>query len=339
MKLTRAFVGFTLIFSLGFISFLGFPTTMAVAQENNVALQRGYRTGYSDGYMSGYRDAIDTKSKDFKSHQEYSDANRAYSKDYGTIEEYSDGYRQGFEAGYDTGFEKRAFDSTLPTDLRRRESNIPTAVSTTNETTPPNETTEAAPTSESQKISFTKDGSESITIPRDMEIIIELQDDLSTDKNKPNDHFTAKVVSPVEIAGATVEGRVDKIVKPGRLKRRSELSLSFDRIILNENRWANFSATLTEVLAVKGDNVKMVDAEGTAIGKSSIKGDSIKVGSATGTGTVIGAVTGGPVGAAVGAGVGAAFGVGAVIIQRGKNVNLIKNQQLRIKTDYEIRIR
>jgi hypothetical protein len=50
-------------------------------------------------------------------------------------------------------------------------------------------------------------------------------------------------------------------------------------------------------------------------------------------------VTGGPVGAAVGAGVGAAFGVGAVIIQRGKNVNLIKNQQLRIKTDYEIRIR
>jgi hypothetical protein len=365
MKLTRAFVGFTLIFSIGFISFLALPAATALAQENSVALQRGYRTGYSDGYMAGYRDAIDSKSKDFKVHDDYTDANRAYSKDYGPIEEYSDGYRQGFESGYDTGFEKRGFDSTVPAGLSRREANIPTAVpappaevpATTIaekqpapaaetqavQATPVNETqrVDAITTTqavENQKVSY-KDNDDSIVIPRDMELIIELQTDLSTGKNKPGDRFTAKVVSPAEVEGAIIEGRIDKIVRPGRIKRRSELSLTFDRLVMSENRWGNIAATLTEVLPIKGDNVKMVDPEGTAIGKSSIKSDTIKVGAATGTGTVIGAVAGGPVGAAVGAGVGAAFGVGAVVIQRGKDVNLLSNQQLRLKTDLETKIR
>jgi hypothetical protein len=54
---------------------------------------------------------------------------------------------------------------------------------------------------------------------------------------------------------------------------------------------------------------------------------------------VIGAIAGGPVGAAVGASVGAAFGVGAVVIERGKNIHLNQNQQLRIKTSYETQIR
>nr|MDQ3373757.1 hypothetical protein [Acidobacteriota bacterium] len=85
--------------------------------------------------------------------------------------------------------------------------------------------------------------------------------------------------------------------------------------------------------------VKRVDPEGTVEGKSSVKGDSAKVGAATGTGIVIGAIAGGPVGAAVGAGVGAAFGVGAVVVERGKHIKLNKNQQLRIKTSYETQIR
>jgi hypothetical protein len=41
----------------------------------------------------------------------------------------------------------------------------------------------------------------------------------------------------------------------------------------------------------------------------------------------------------VGAGVGAAFGVGAVVIDRGKDIHLIRNQQLRIKSSYETQVR
>jgi hypothetical protein len=92
-------------------------------------------------------------------------------------------------------------------------------------------------------------------------------------------------------------------------------------------------------MPVKGDNVTRVDNEGTAIGKSSLKSDAIKVGGATGVGLVTGAVIGGPVGAGVGAAMGAAFGVGAVVIERGKHIRLNQNQQIRIKTAYETQIR
>ena len=178
-----------------------------------------------------------------------------------------------------------------------------------------------------------------IVIPRDTELILELQSDLNTQQTREGERFTAKVASPSEIVGATIEGRVTKVRQPGRISGRSELLLSFDRIVLGDNRWSNFSGILVDIMPVKGDNISKVDTEGTAIGQSTFKQDAIKVGGATGAGLVIGAVTGGPVGAAVGAGVGAAFGVGAVAIDRGKHVRLNRNQQLRVKAAYETQIR
>ena len=336
------------------------PLVSAQAQEG-VALQRGYRTGYSDGYMSGYRDTIDSASKSLGRHHDYSKADRAYSKDYGTIDDYRDGYQQGFESGYDTGYDRRSFESSLPTNLKRRgamPNNIQLAQNTSSQNTESNVTTignspvqQTANTGYSDNTpstpvridpvatNYQSNSNPIIIIPRDTELILELQDDLSTERSREGEKFTARIVSPSEIAGATVEGRVSKVLKPGRIKRRSELSLTFDRIVLDDNRWSNFGATLTEVLAIKGDNVKKVDLEGTALGQSSLKNDVLKVGGSTGAGALIGGVVGGPVGVAVGAGVGAAFGVGAVVIERGKHIKLTRNQQLRIKTAYQTQIR
>lgn len=321
----------------------------AQSQQTGVALQRGYRTGYSDGYMAGYRDTIDSVTKNYTRHNEYGKADRAYSKDYGSMEDYRDGYQQGFESGYETGYERRSFESSLPTGLKKRgaitgddqTAEVTTIGNGTNSNSGYSDNADPAPTSTDQVIatSYQSNTSAVIIIPRETELILELQDDLSTEQSREGEKFTAKVVSPSEIAGATIEGRIAKILKPGRIKRRSELLLSFDRIILSDNRWSNFGATLTEVMAVKGDNIKRVDNEGTAVGQSSLKGDIAKVGGATGAGIVVGAVVGGPVGAAVGAGMGAAFGVGAVVIERGKHIRLNRNQQLRIKTAYPTQIR
>ncbi|MFN6963806.1 MAG: hypothetical protein ACK4S4_08575 [Pyrinomonadaceae bacterium] len=341
MKLAKGLLSLVLALSLGLISFVSIPQITVHAQDANAALQRGYRTGYSDGYMAGYRDSIDSLSKDHTRHNDYAAASRAYNKDYGSLEDYRDGYRQGFEAGYDTGFEKRGFDSAVPANLTRR-ADVPSS-STSNIPAPVEAGQPAAPTVESplqQTISYRPGGNDgSIVIPKDAELILELQENLSTSVNREGDKFTARVVSPVELSGAIVEGHVNKITKPGRIKRRSELALSFDRIVLSDQRWSNYSGTLTEVMAVKGDNIRRVDNEGTAIGKSTIKPDAAKLGAATGTGAVVGAVAGGPVGAAVGAGIGAAFGVGAVVVERGKHISLNANQQLRVRTAYETRIR
>lgn len=350
----------TVLITLAMPSAFSAPVLAQTQSNDGVALQRGYRTGYSDGYMAGYRDTIDSASKNFGRHSDYAKADRAYSKDYGTLEDYRDGYQQGFEAGYYTGYERRSFESSLPTSLRKRgtvyvnnsqlaenqSSNVTTVgsnapVQTSNsgysENTQP--TYQQPAKVEQVATNYQSNSTPIIIIPRETELILELQEDISTEQSREGEKFTARIVSPSEIAGAMVEGRVSKVLKPGRIKRRSELSLTFDRIILDDNRWSNFGATLTEVLAVKGDNVKKVDLEGTALGQSSLKSDALKVGGATGAGALIGGVVGGPVGVAVGAGVGAAFGVGAVVIERGKHIKLTRNQQLRIKTAYQTQIR
>lgn len=379
MKLARSLVSVSLIFSTAILSFIALPLQAHGQQQDaKIALQRGYRTGYSDGYMAGYRDAIDSNSKSYSRHPDYSKADRAYNRDYGLIEDYRDGYQQGFERGYDTGFEKQAFDAQIPANIGRRGMakietvNTEPAQQAAKQTPPPivetpvvtaetavstpivDTTAEAATTAADEPAAMTPDAAATrptvqkvayvttddpvIIIPRDTEIIVELDEAMDTERNREGDKFTARVVSPVEIAGARIEGRIDKVVKPGRLKRRSEMLLSFDRLIITDRRWTNFDAIVTEVLPVKGDNVRSVDSEGTAIGKSTLKGDLTKIGIASGTGAGIG-LLGGPVGAAVGAGVGAAFGVGAVVVERGKHIRLNQAQQIRIKTSYETQIR
>ena len=367
MKLTRGLLALAINFSL-FIPTIAIFQTNAFAQTST-ALQRGYRTGYSDGYMAGYRDSIDTFDRAVTRHREFETADRAYSKEYGALEDYRDGYRQGFRAGYDTGFDKKTFESTVPANLGRKGLNeviasqtatvdtVPAAVTdqpvttapTTDSITPPATTstdTIAAPSSDStqtyqqpviQKASFRT--GDVITIPKDTEIIIELQEDLGTQTTQQGERFTAKVVSPMELDGAVVEGHVEKIQIPGRIKKAAEMQLSFDRIVLTDSRWSNFSGVLTEVVAIKGDNVRRINDEGTAIGQSSIKGDAIKIGASTGTGAGVGVIAGGPVGLAVGASIGAAFGIGSALIDRGKHIRLNKNQQLKVRSAYATQIR
>lgn len=369
MKLTRRFLALALCFSANAAIFVAIPPQDVFGQDTKVALQRGYRTGYSDGYMAGYRDSIDNAARDFAHHTDYDKASRAYNKDYGTLDDYRDGYRQGFELGYAAGYDKKSFEATVPETIGRRglaqvpqpqaaitEPQVPLtqpqpAVEqpVVNTPQPVTEQPVAAPTYSDNtpktspgsfvKTTFTPVSDSVIIIPRDTELILELQESMTTANAKEGDRFTAKIVSPTEIAGAMIEGHVAKVTKPGRIKRRSEIQLSFNRIILTQDRWSNFDAILTEVLPVKGDNIKRVDNEGLAQGDRDYKGDLTKLGAATGTGVTIGAIAGGPVGAAVGAGVGAAFGVGAVVIERGKHIKLNPNQQLRVRTSFETQIR
>jgi hypothetical protein len=340
MKLIKSFIAFKLILVLISISFLSLLTHTVSAQDSKIALQRGYRTGYSDGYMAGYRDVIENSQKSFEKHREFIKADRAFNESYGNKEDYRDGYQQGFETGYNTGFEKRTFDAALPEGLTKR-GTVSAKTSELPKSKTPKPPVFSKKQTEPEPIPVQNNNTDEkiIIIPAETEIVVELLGDLNTNSAKEGDKFQAKVVSPYEINGAMIEGRVTKVQKPGRIKKRAELQFTFDQIRLSENRWANYNATLMEVIPNKEDNVKMVDNEGTVKGKGTLKSDGVKVGAATGTGLVVGAVVGGPVGAAVGAGLGAAFGLGGVLVERGKNINLIKGQQMRVRTAYETQIR
>ncbi len=293
------------------------PASQDSAQD---ALQRGYRTGYSDGYMAGYRDVADAIEKNPTKHPEYDRADRAFSVNYGSIEDYKDGYRQGFESGYSAGYDKQPFNPTVPETLARRGAG-PNPIATPSQADGPGD----AKVSEQ----------EVVIIPKDSMLILEMIDEVSTESSKVGDKFRAKVVSPIGLTGMTVEGRVTKVSKAGRVRRRAEMVLAFDRIIVSESRWGNMSAILTEVLPVKGDNVSKVDREGTVEGKVLTKGDAAKLAVVVGTGAIVGNIVSGPAGAAVGAVVGA----GAAAATKGRDIRLNRLQQLRIRTSIETKIR
>ncbi len=325
------------MFLVPLVYFVTSSNTAIYAQDARTTLVRGYRTGYSDGYMGGYKDSVEKRARGFQNLREYQKADRAYQTNYGVLEDYRDGYQQGFEKGYQQGFERRSFDSVVPSNLVKRGTNgvqQPTEVSTPTDTSSGQQPNLATP-----KPTYSNISNRIIIIPAATEFVVKMIDELSSDRSKIGDSFQAQVVSPIELEGAIIDGKVTDVRKPGRIKNRAEIQLSFDRIRISEVRWANYNAALTEVLPMAGNNVKDVDIEGGVRGKSTVKTDAITVGATTGTGAIVGAIAGGPVGAGIGAGVGAAFGIGTVLVSRGKQIQLNKDQQLRLRTAYETQIR
>jgi hypothetical protein len=307
----------TVTLNLLAVSLLTLPARAQDPQTQNqaTALMRGYRTGYSDGYQAGFQDSTNKAARDFRTKDEYERGDRAYASTYGALEEYRDGYQQGFEVGYTNGYDRRPFDSSIPAELKRRsdEPTVTSAVDPNRSAGPPATNTSA--------------------IPRDTILRVELLSNLSTDVSKKGDRFQARVIEPKEFEGATIQGHVARVKRPGRVKSTAQLQLSFDEIRLPDGRSSKMSAQVIEVVSTGGgrDTAK-VDPEGGVQGRDSTKGDVQKVGAAAGIGAVIGAITGGGVGAAVGATIGAGVGTAGVLSERGRDIRLYHGQQLRIRT-------
>jgi hypothetical protein len=303
--------------------------------QSSTALERGYRTGYSDGYQAGYKDITDRAPRDYGSKEEYQRADRTYVEAWGPIEDYRDGYQQGFEAGYAAGYDRQPFNSAIPGGLARRGSNDTQSAKS-------NDTQSAKNDNDSYRTASSNSPATMIgpvSIPRESVLVVELENNLSTDASQRGDRFQARVVEPGAYEGAMVDGRVTRVKRPGRVKGVAELQLSFDQIRLPDNRWSNFHAEVIEVLDTPSSSgVGDVDREGGVKGRDSTKDDVSKVGATTGIGAIIGAIAGGGKGAAIGAAIGGAVGTGGVLSQRGKDVRLSRGQQLRIRTSTDTTI-
>lgn len=307
------------------------------SQVQSTALERGYRTGYSDGYNSGYRDVADHATRDYQNKDEYQRADRNYNEVWGPVEDYHNGYQQGFEVGYAAGYDRRSFDSSIPTGLRQRAIVDSQTPGVTAADTSQNDSTTAQQTSGQATSGSVTTGA--ISIPRDAILLVELQSSLSSDVSQRGDRFEARVIEPREFEGAIVEGRLTRVSRAGKVKGTAELQLSFETIRMPDNRTSGFSATLVEVVDMGNrDGVGTVDSEGGVKGKGSTRDDISKVGASTGIGAIIGAIAGGGRGAAIGAAIGGAVGTSSVLTKRGSDVRLARGQQLKIRTATETRI-
>ncbi len=312
------------IFGLAMVLVAGLGAKAAPSNglpAQSTALERGYRTGYSDGYNAGFKDVTDGASRDFQNKQEYQRADRSYNEVWGPVEDYRDGYQQGFEKGYGAGYDRQAFDSSIPAGLKRRGADNTSAVP------------QPAVQSDTPAVVAEPVTNRSSAIPRDAIFTIELLSPLSTDVSQRGDRFQARVIEPGEYAGAIVDGRVTNVKGPGKVKGVAELQLSFEQIRLPDNRSASFRAEVVEVVQMSSsDGVGQVDPEGGVKGRSSTKDDVTKVGATTGIGAIIGAIAGGGKGAAIGAVIGGSVGTAGVLSERGKHIRLPQGQQLRIRT-------
>ena len=304
----------------------------ATQTTQTTALERGYRTGYSDGFSAGSQDLADHAARDYGNKDDYQRGDRAYNEGWGTIEDYRDGYQQGFEAGYNAGYDRRPFESSIPNGLSRRGTTDPGANNSPDNTS----RTNSGQTTSGQASSSP---SGPLYIPRDAILLVELESSLSTDASQRGDRFQARVIEPREFAGATVDGRVTRVKRAGKVKGTSELQLSFEAIHLPDGRTTGLNAEVVELVDMGNrDNAGTVDSEGGVKGRSSTKDDISRVGASTGIGAIIGAVVGGGKGAAIGAAIGGAVGAGSVFTKRGQDIRLDAGQQMRIRTATETRV-
>ncbi|MGB8771516.1 MAG: hypothetical protein WCC92_18025 [Candidatus Korobacteraceae bacterium] len=167
-----------------------------------------------------------------------------------------------------------------------------------------------------------------ITVPAGTRVPLIMKQGLTTKNAHPGDPVYAQTSFPIVMndrivipPGTFVQGEIRRVQRPGKVKGRAELQMSFTSMIFPNGY------TLLLPGAVQGtpgdqNTAGVKDKEGT------IEGDSSKgkdVGTIVGTaipGAGIGAIAGGSKAAGIGAASGGALGLATVLFTRGPEIQL-----------------
>jgi YMGG-like Gly-zipper len=178
-----------------------------------------------------------------------------------------------------------------------------------------------------------------LAIPDGTQFVATLNDDLSTTQSNKGDRFTMTVRSPGQYEGAIIEGYVSRLDRAGPFSGRSEMTLDFSEIRLQDGRTAAFSGFIENVRALDGEDVR-VDREGTTTveesgSRTNRTAQRAAIGAAVGA--IIGAIAGGGKGAAIGAAIGAGAGAGSVYVQGRDDLELRRGTELTVRAGNERR--
>jgi len=167
-----------------------------------------------------------------------------------------------------------------------------------------------------------------VGVPAGTHLPLVLQNTVSTKTAAAGDSLYFESIYPVVVhnrilipVGSFVRGTITHVKRPGRVKGRGELHVRFDELTLPNGYTVNLSAALAGAGAGQGEEVER--EEGRIKGDSS-KGDDVRVvATTTGAGAGIGGIAGrSGKGVAIGAGAGAAAGLAAVLLTRGRELEL-----------------
>jgi opacity protein-like surface antigen len=170
-------------------------------------------------------------------------------------------------------------------------------------------------------------------IPDGTVLVIEMDTKLNSGTAQVSDRFIARIATPVVDAGgrtllqsgSIVEGHVASVKKAKWAHRSGELGLAFDYVDFGDGRRIPLRATL-----ISGSNP--IDEEGDLRAKSSVKRDILVSTGGAVAGAGVGMLTGASI--LAGGGAGAAAGLTAVLIMKGKNVDIDPGERFNLQLVY-----
>lgn len=167
-----------------------------------------------------------------------------------------------------------------------------------------------------------------LTIPLGTYITVEVADQLSSDRSRPDDAFTAILHQPIVVdgwvvarAGQPVMGRVVSVQKSGQVKGKSNIGIELGELILVDG----------QQIPIQTQVIK--DQASSSTGR-----DFAAIAVTTGFGALIGAGIGGGSGAAIGAGIGAGAGAAGVLATPGDSAKIHPERVLAFRLDDPVTI-
>jgi len=164
-------------------------------------------------------------------------------------------------------------------------------------------------------------------VPEGTRVTVALLDPLSTATSQEGDKFEGTLAESIVVdgktiaaRGTTVEGRVDKIVQPAKVKGRATLALSLTGI-KNGNRLIPISTKAF-----------------TAVAEDNKDRDAGIIAGGAGVGAVIGGIAGGKKGAAIGAILGGGGGTTAVLATKGQDMRLDPETRINFVLDKSVQL-
>jgi len=166
-----------------------------------------------------------------------------------------------------------------------------------------------------------------IIVPSGTKIPLTLKQGVNSKSARPGDPVYAQTAFPVTQnnhivipAGTFVQGEVRSVVRPGRVKGRAELQISFTSMIFPNGYTVMLPGAVQNTPGSKDNSVK--GKEGTIEGPSSKGKDVGTIVEGAGTGGIIGAIAGDAKGAAIGSATGGVLGLATVLLTRGPEIQL-----------------
>ena len=167
--------------------------------------------------------------------------------------------------------------------------------------------------------------SDSMTVPELTAIHVTLDQAVTSNQNRPGDHFEATVSRPVVIDGKTVipkgaraEGLVVDAKRSGRLKGRARLQLALQSV------------------AVDGQNYDVRTTAAPRVGGNHKKRNWAWIGGGAGGGALIGAAAAGGKGALIGGPIGAGAGTAVAYFTGKKDIHLRPETRLEFRLNQPV---